>query len=218
MNINFVFSFLGLLGGLLCAGADMLLDLKGRDNKKIGKLGIVDSKWASMSEWRFKASILLVMIAVPLYALGLWSLSEQIGGTVGFLLKPFTFVGSMGGFFIHAFLCLMPILYQNHTDKDQAISLIEKLYKSIQFPFLFLYLVLVLGTTVLVEIAIFNGSLNVPWFCVFLNPLVFMIIGVSLRFVKYDWFCDLPGICMPSLGLGMFGLLGMIHSFTLYSM
>lgn len=65
-------SVLGLIGGVLCAIADMLLDLKGKDNQKLGKNGLVDSKWEYMSEWRFKVSILVVMIAVPLYAMGLW--------------------------------------------------------------------------------------------------------------------------------------------------
>lgn len=204
-------SILGLIGGILCAMADMLLDLKGKNNKKLGENRIIDSNWEYMSEWRFKLSVLVVMIAVPLYAVGLWSLSEQIGGTIGMVLKPVTFVGSMGGFFIHAFLCLLPIVYKSSSDKEQAVVIIDKMYSTIKIPFLILYLVLTLATTVLVVIAIINGSLNVPWFCLLLNPIVFMIIGILLRFVKYDLFYDLPGICMPSLGLGMFGLIGIIN-------
>lgn len=205
------FSILGLIGGILCAVADMLLDLKGKDNKKLGKNGIIDSNWEKMSEWRFKASILIVMLAVPMYALGMWALSEQIGGTIGTLLRAVTFVGSMGGFFIHAFLCLLPVVYKNSADKEQAVTVLDKMYGAIKVPFLLLYLILTLASTVLVIISIANGSLDVPWFCYLLNPIVFMIIGVSLRFVKYDWFYDLPGICMPSLGLGMFGLIGIIN-------
>lgn len=204
-------SILGLIGGILCAMADMLLDLKGKNNKKLWENRIIDSNWEYMSEWRFKLSVLVVMIAVPLYAVGLWSLSEQIGGTIGMVLKPVTFVGSMGGFFIHAFLCLLPIVYKSSSDKEQAVVIIDKMYSTIKIPFLILYLVLTLATTVLVVIAIINGSLNVPWFCLLLNPIVFMIIGILLRFVKYDLFYDLPGICMPSLGLGMFGLIGIIN-------
>ena len=204
-------SVLGLIGGVLCAMADVLLDLKGKDNKKLGENALVDSKWEDMSEWRFKASILLVMIAVPLYAMGLWSLGEQIGNTMGVILKLVTFVGSMGGFFIHTFLCLMPIVYKNSKDKEQAVVLIDKLYSTIKIPFLLLYFVLTLATTVIVMIAIVNGSLTVPWFCMLLNPIVFMIIGIVLRFIKYEVFCDLPGICMPSLGLGMFGLIGIMN-------
>lgn len=39
------FSIIGLMGGIVCAAVDMLLDLKGRDNKKLGKNGIIDSSW-----------------------------------------------------------------------------------------------------------------------------------------------------------------------------
>lgn len=96
-------------------------------------------------------------------------------------------------------------------DKEQAVTLIDKMYSTINIPFLLLYFVLTLATTVLVEIAIVNGTLDVPWYCMLLNPIAFMIVGISLRFVKYELFYDLPGICMPSLGLGMFGLVGMIN-------
>ena len=123
------FSIIGLMGGIFCAVADMLLDLKGKDNKKLGKNGIIDSSWERMSEWRFKASVLVVMFAVPMYALGMWSLSEQIGGTIGTMLRTTTFIGSMGGFFIHAFLCLLPIVYKNSADKEQAVILLTSCTK-----------------------------------------------------------------------------------------
>lgn len=209
--MSMAFSVLGLIGGILCAVGDMLLDMKGKNNQKLGKNKITDSNWENMSEWRFKFSVIIVMIAVPMYAMGLWSLSEQIGGTIETILKPVTFVGSMGGFFIHAFLCVLPIVYKSLPDKELAVTIIDKMYSTIKIPFLLLYFVLTLATTILVIIAIANGSLDVPRFCVLLNPIVFMIIGVSLRLFKNDLFYDLPGICMPSLGLGMFGLIGIIN-------
>lgn len=39
------FSIIGLMGGIVCTAVDMLLDLKGGDNKKLGKNGIIDSSW-----------------------------------------------------------------------------------------------------------------------------------------------------------------------------
>lgn len=36
--MNFTFGILGLIGGLLCAVGDMLFDLKGKDNQKLGAL------------------------------------------------------------------------------------------------------------------------------------------------------------------------------------
>lgn len=209
--MNLVFSILGLLGGVLCAIADILFDLKGKDNNKLGKLGLIDSKWLVMSEWRFQWSILVVMVGVPLYSLGMYSLSYQIGDTIGSLLAIVTLIGGTGGFFIHAFLCLMPIIFKAIPDKELGVTVIDKLFDTIKVPFYLLYLILTLGSTVLVNIAIVNGTLDVPMVCVLLNPIVFLIIGVSLRKIKYDWFCDLPGIVMPSLGLGMFGLIGILN-------
>lgn len=56
-----VMAIIGICGGLLCAVADCLLDLKGADNKKLGKGGYIDSKWMEMSHARFVASGILVM-------------------------------------------------------------------------------------------------------------------------------------------------------------
>lgn len=44
-NLYFVFSCLGLAGGLLCATGDILFDLKGRGNQKLGTSKNGDSNW-----------------------------------------------------------------------------------------------------------------------------------------------------------------------------
>lgn len=44
------FSILGIMGGLLCAVADILWDFKGADNKKLGKNGLIYSKWSEMPD------------------------------------------------------------------------------------------------------------------------------------------------------------------------
>lgn len=49
----FVFSLLGLIGGLLCATGDILFDLKGPGNQKLGTSKNIDSNWAKMADWRF---------------------------------------------------------------------------------------------------------------------------------------------------------------------
>lgn len=65
-----VLAIVGIIGGMLCAVADLLLDLKGYDNKKLGKLKVIDSKWAEMSHGRFVWSDILAMFAVPMYTCG----------------------------------------------------------------------------------------------------------------------------------------------------
>ncbi len=81
MIMEAIFGWLGFLGGLLTAVGDLLLDLKGRGNKKLGRYGFMESAWDTMAAWRFKASILLAAVGVPLYFLGLTSLAMQITNT-----------------------------------------------------------------------------------------------------------------------------------------
>ena len=65
--------------------------------------------------------------------------------------------------------------------------------------------------TALVIIAIFSGALDVPKICVLLNPIVFLIFGTICRKIDPVKFQDLPGIIMPSFGLSMFGLIGILN-------
>ncbi len=38
--MNTILAVIGIIGGLLCATADLLLDLKGPKNKKLAKMGV----------------------------------------------------------------------------------------------------------------------------------------------------------------------------------
>ena len=38
-----------------------------------------------------------------------------------------------------------------------------------------------------------------------------MLIGGVLQKLKWDWFCDVPMVITPSLGMGMFGLLAVLN-------
>ena len=41
--MNLIFSIMGLVGGLLCCAGDLLFDLKGKGNKKLGASKNIDS-------------------------------------------------------------------------------------------------------------------------------------------------------------------------------
>lgn len=140
-----VLAIIGIIGGMLCAVADLLLDLKGSDNQKLGKMKIMDSKWEVMSHKRFVWSGILAMFAVPMYTCGFVALMLQlhkskpelaIGMTIMFLC------GAMGGFMIHTFLCLMPTIYQKIMKKnafEMAEEVIEGVFRQIYVPFFVLY-------------------------------------------------------------------------------
>lgn len=211
-----LFSVLGLIGGLLCCTGDILFDLKGKGNEKLGTSKNIDSNWLKMADWRFGLSIALAMIGDALVGLGFYSIGMQIAEThslLGYLMIGFGYFGAMAGIFIHSFLCVQALIYKGamiHGNLQIADDILEKIYKQIMPTFLMGYATL-LVPTFLVIIAIINGALDVPKICVLLNPIVFLIIGMTCRKIDPVKFKDLPGIIMPSFGLSMFGLIGILN-------
>ena len=211
-----LFSVLGLIGGLLCCAGDILFDLKGKGNQKLGTSKNIDSNWVKMADWRFGLSIALAMIGDALIGLGFYSIGMQIAVThpiIGYLTLGFGYFGSIAGVFIHAFLCIQALIYKGallHGDLQIADDILEKIYKQIMPTFMIGYISLMVPT-VLIIIAILNGALDVPKLCVFLNPIVSLIFGVTCRKIDPVRFQDLPGIIMPSFGLAMFGLIGILN-------
>lgn len=193
-----LFSILGLCGGLLCCVGDILFDLKGAGNEKLGTSKNIDSNWMRMSEWRFGASILCAFFGDAGVGFGFCSIASQISG----------------GFFVHSMLCIQAVIYKRIMSKGEdnfeiADHTLEGLYKAITVPFFLSYLILMAADLCLV-IAILIGALNVPKWMAALNSIVFLIIGVTLRKINPKTFQDLPGIIMPSLGLAMVGLIGIV--------
>ncbi len=122
-------------------------------------------------------------------------------------------VGTIGGFFIHVLLCLFPVIYKTMLGKaDFKLTerVINEIYDSIKIPFWLMYLLLVAVSSVMIIIAILCGWLALSPFMILLTPLSLLIIGVTLRKIKKDLFFDLPGIVMPSIGLGMIGLMAVL--------
>lgn len=214
--MNLLFGVLGMVGGILCAIGDMLFDLKGNDSIKLGKYKLIESNWEKMPLWRFKASIIFASVGVPLYVLGFISMARQISNTavaVGFGL--ISCIGALGGIMIHTMCCVYPILYK--TMKKHSISKgieesLEMAFDAIKIPFVFYFLCLVIIPSFLLEYAIIRGYLQLPVWCALLTSVPFMIVGIGLRLIKKDWFNDLPGIIMPSMGISMVGLLAAINT------
>ena len=211
-----ILAIIGLCGGLLCAIADLFLDLKGADNKKIGPMSICDSKWAVMPHWRFLTSTILAMFAVPMYSCGLIALMNILAKTHQTAAVTVTIIGlcgAMGGFMIHTFLNQMPTIYQTMVKKNQeelAFEVIEKVFKQIYVPFFTLYTCLVIIPAIVIMVFIIIGWLPLPIWCILLNPVVFQLIGILLRATKLKIFIDAPSCCAASLGLAMYGVLALM--------
>ena len=215
--MNLIFSIMGLVGGLLCCVGDMLFDLKGQGNEKLGTSKNIDSNWSKMAEWRFGLSIICAMFGVILIGFGFYAIADMIRETnliLSNLILITGFIGCIGGLFIHSLLCIQAIIYKRITNDGKvnfkiADNTLEGYYKAILPPFMFLYCIL-MTTDICIIIAVLSGTLGVPKWMALLNSIVFLIIGVIFRKINPDKFQDLPGIIMPSLGLAMTGVIGIV--------
>ena len=212
---------LGVAGGLLCAAGDVLLDLKGPGNEKLGTSGNIDSNWTRMPEWRFRASVLLAFFGVPMVVCGLWALAGAIGRTApgaALAFQACTLLVACGAFFVHESLCVQAVLYKrvvrdDNTDEARfaiADDMLEGLYRTIMPPFVLTEVPLTLGLSALFAWAVVTGALPAPAWCALVNPLVFTLVGPLTRRVDPARFQDLPGIVMPSLSLAGMCVVGLV--------
>lgn len=215
--MDLIFSIMGLVGGLLCCAGDLLFDLKGKGNKKLGTSKNIDSNWSKMSEWRFGVSIICAMFGVIFVGFGFYAIADMTrenNTILSNIILITGFIGCIGGLFVHALLCVQAVIYKRITDNGKtnfkiADNTLEGFYKAIMFPFFLLYCILMIAD-ICVVIAVLSGALGVPKWMALLNSIVFLIIGVVFRKINPDKFQDLPGIIMPSLGLAMIGVIGIV--------
>ena len=215
--MNLIFSIMGLVGGLMCCVGDLLFDLKGKGNKKLGTSKNIDSNWSKMSEWRFGTSIICAMFGVILIGFGFYAIADMVRENnilLSNLILITGFIGCIGGLFVHSLLCIQAIIYKRITDNGKANfeiadNTLEGFYKAIMLPFMLSYCVLMIAD-ICIAVAVLSGGLGIPKWMALLNSIVFLIIGVSFRKINPNKFQDLPGIIMPSLGLAMIGVIGIV--------
>lgn len=211
-----ILAIIGIIGGIICSISDCLLDIKGKDNIKLGKHKYIESKWDTMNPNRFLFSSILVMFAVPMFSCGFLALMSTIYDkhqTLSTVLSIIFLLGAMGGFMIHTVLCLVPRIYQVTIKKSNfelAEELLDKIFKQIMIPFIILYSSLVIIPAIAVMILIITGILPLPLWCILLNPIIFQIIGLLLRRTKLSMFVDAPSIFAASLGISMYGVLALV--------
>ncbi len=215
--MNLIFSSMALIGGLLCCVGDVLFDLKGKGNKKLGTSKNIDSNWSKMAEWRFGLSIIFAMFGVILLGFGFYAIGDMVREN-DIILSNWIFVtgfiGCIGGLFVHSLLCIQAVIYKRITDNGKrnfelADNTLEGFYKTIMFPFFLTYSVLMIAD-ICIAVAVLSGALGVPRWMALLNSIVFLLIGMLFRKINPDKFQDLPGIIMPSLGLAMIGVIGIV--------
>ena len=158
------FSILGMLGGLLCCVGDVLFDLKGKGNKKLGTSKNIDSNWLKMADWRFGLSIALAMIGDAFVGLRFYSIGMQIAEThsiLGYLTLGCGYFGSIAGIFIHSFVCIQALIYKGamiHGDLQIVDDILEKLYKQITPTFFAGYITLMIADRIDQDVLIIGAN------------------------------------------------------------
>lgn len=173
-----------------------------------------------MSEWRFGLSIICAMFGIILVGFGFYAIADMLRKNnllLSNLILITGFIGCIGGLFVHSMLCIQAIIYKRITNNgkanyDIADNTLEGFYKAIYPPFSLSYIVL-MSTDICIMIAVLNGSLGAPKWMALLNSIVFLIIGILFRKINPNKFQDLPGIIMPSLGLAMTVVIGIVAYF-----
>lgn len=154
----------------------------------------------------------VILVGFGFYAIGYMIRENDI--ILSNLILITGFIGCVGGLFVHSLLCLQAVIYKRITDNGKsnfelADNTLEGFYKAIMFPFFLAYIILMIAD-ICIAVAVLNGSLGVPKWMALLNSIIFLIIGVLFRKASSDKFQDLPGIIMPSLGLAMVGVIGIV--------
>ena len=216
--MNTILGLCGMAGAFLCIIGDLLLDLKGKDNSQLGKNKLINTSWDHMHIKRFVVSIFLAAFGAPLSFLGFMAMADQIHFVSLPLANAMWMVGLFGcagGTFIHIIICVFPVIYKTmkpHHSIEEIDRVINGVYDAVKVPFWLLYFVLIGVSSCIVIYAIFKEYLHLSYWCMLLTPLSTTLIGLLLRALFPRTCYDLPGIILPSTGLGMIGLLAILNA------
>lgn len=188
MNTYVVFGIFGVISNFVAALADVPLVKPGKAdaNERISINGI-HSWWAEVPAKRFKVSFWLSFLGQPGAYITLWLLADLIAkesAPLALALRINTLIGCYTGLLCHLYFCMRPLLYQKLCKKvsdDESIEIMKAIDPVTRVPMLIGSLVLWLGGTILVAIAIITGALAVSKWCLLLNPIVALVVVMILK-------------------------------------
>jgi hypothetical protein len=193
-TLNRMMGIAATLSALLISVADFLLEY----SPEYGISGkIVESAWATMPEWRFSSSIYLCAFLIPFYIPGFWLLyksirkSSQRAATLIFIL--FSYGVIMGSPLIHTSMCTNPMIYKFGLANNLSPAVMEQFIgndlTAVIFPvFISHYIITWLIAPAILFFFIIRGKSDLKPWVAFINPLVFLIIGMLGLLVLPDLF------------------------------
>lgn len=187
MSKNTYFRIAGIsatLAAVLISIADYLLEF----SPEYGVSSqIIEPGWQFMKSWRFPASIYLCAFMIPFYLGGFWLLYENLKTshkkTAAIICLLFSYGVVMGSPLIHTLMSINPVIYkfgiENNIDMENINYLIESKLTGIIFPvFAVHYLLTWVIAPALLFGLIIRGKTSFSRWTAFLNPLVFLIVGM----------------------------------------
>ena len=173
-----------ILAALMLTLADYLLEF----HKEYGvSSSIVETAWIDMSQWRFSASINLCMFMIPFYLFGfylVYTVLSKTNKTLALVISLlFSYGLVMGSPFIHGLMSLNGVIYaygiQQGWSHEALVGLIEGTLTPTVLPvFLVHYLITWVIAPSLLFLHIIRGKSMMKRYTAFLNPLVFLLVGV----------------------------------------
>lgn len=188
MNLYVGFGIFGIISGFVASLADLPLVKPGKPNpnEKLAVNGI-NPWWADVSLKRFKISFWLSFLGQPGTYITMWLLADLISRgsePLALALRINTFIGCFTGLLCHTVFCMKPLLYQKLSKKmsdDDSAEVMKAIDPITKVPMGIGFLSLWLGATVIIAIAIVTGALAVPKLCLLLNPIVSLIVLMTLK-------------------------------------
>ena len=211
MNIYVVFGIVGIISSILAAMADVPLVKPGKpDPSEKAAVNGVNPWWADVTAKRFNVSFWLSFLGQPGGYVVLWLLADLIANeneALALALRINTFIGCYVGLVCHIIYCIKPLLYQklcNKMSDDESLEVMKSMDPLMYGPMALGFLTLWLGGTIIVVIAILTGALAVPKLCLLLNPVVSLIVLMTLKK------CGVKIIGALGVGFMLFSVLLMI--------
>lgn len=187
-NKKYLYRFMGIssvIAALIISFADFILEF----NKEYGisTNSIIETGWINMPYWRFSTSIYLCAFLIPFYILGFWLLYKVLSKTnqkvalVLFIL--FSYGVIMGSPLIHGLMAMNGIIYKfgiaNGFDFELMKVLIEEeITKTILPVFIIHYIVTWIIAPSILFVHIIRAKTELKRWTAFLNPLIFLIVGI----------------------------------------
>jgi len=191
-NLNFnnkyiyrVFGILATFSAFVLIIADYLLEFNKEHGVDFSK--IVENNWIYIPDWRFSFSIYLFSFLIPFYILGFYLLYKLLSKTNKLLavviFSLFSYGVIIGSPSIHTTMALNGLIYKfgimnNISSNLMSKLIVDKITKAIFPIFVIHYLLTWFVTPSILFVYIIRGKSDFKRWMAFLNPLIFLIIGL----------------------------------------